>query len=91
MRVTIIGPSMEPALRNGEVWLAWPGRIRPGRVVVFTEPGRPDLLSVKRVVRAEPGGWWVHGDNPDHSRDSRQFGAVPAAAVHGIVRRRLRS
>ena len=37
---------------------------------------RPDLRIVKRVVRAEGSGWWLEGDNPEFSDDSRAFGAV---------------
>lgn len=86
-RVRIVGPSMEPALRNDEWWLVQrTSAVRPGDVVLLTHPHRPDLLVVKRVVRAEGTGWWVEGDNPEASEDSRHFGPVPAAAIVGRVR-----
>ena len=82
--VCIAGPSMEPALRSGDWWLVRTvGRIRPGDVVLLRHPNRPDLLVVKRVLREEPDGWWVEGDNPDMSEDSRQFGPVPVAGIVG--------
>jgi nickel-type superoxide dismutase maturation protease len=87
--IRIIGPSMAPALENGQLWLMTPGRIRPGRIVVFTEPGRPELLSVKRVRRGVDADWWLEGDNPAHSTDSRDFGPVPRSMIHGIVRLRV--
>jgi nickel-type superoxide dismutase maturation protease len=88
-RVRIIGPSMEPALRNGEFWLSTIGRVRPGRVIVFREPDRPELLSIKRVIRRQGRGWWVEGDNPAASRDSRDFGPVAATEIRGVLRWRM--
>ncbi|MEY3733534.1 MAG: nickel-type superoxide dismutase maturation protease [Actinomycetota bacterium] len=82
--VRVVGPSMEPSLLNGEWWLVRRGgRIRAGDVILLTHPGRPDLHLVKRVVRATPEGWWVEGDSPASSEDSRAFGAVPHALVEG--------
>jgi nickel-type superoxide dismutase maturation protease len=90
---------MLPALRPGDWWVVRRGGpIRPGDVVVVERPDRPGLLVVKRVVRRAGDGWWVEGDNPAESDDSRQFGPVPAQAVRGrvvwryfpIVRRRGR-
>lgn len=88
--VRIVGPSMEPAVRNGQRWLCSTGRIRPGQVIVFTEPDRTGMLAVKRVIRRESGGWWVEGDNEQMSRDSRAFGPVADHLVIGILRLRLR-
>ncbi|MFM8894534.1 MAG: S26 family signal peptidase [Actinomycetales bacterium] len=82
--VRIIGPSMEPALRSGECWLVWRcGRCRPGDIVVLRHPMRDDLLIVKRVVRHDCDGYWVQGDNPRHTDDSRAFGSVPADRLVG--------
>ena len=85
-RVRIVGPSMEPAVRNGEWWLVRMGAAaRVGDVALVVHPLREGLLVVKRLARREPGGWWVLGDNPDASEDSRQFGPVPEANVVGRV------
>jgi nickel-type superoxide dismutase maturation protease len=86
-RVLVQGPSMVPALRSGDQLLVrWRGRqrrsVRPGDVVVVR---RPDGLDVKRVQRHEPDGWWVEGDNPYDSMDSRSYGVVPDADVVGRV------
>ncbi|MHB8795169.1 MAG: nickel-type superoxide dismutase maturation protease [Candidatus Nanopelagicales bacterium] len=85
-RVRVVGPSMEPALRNGD-WLVVrrTGRLRTGDIAVLAHPRRPDLLVVKRVARREGEGWWVLGDNPGWSDDSRAFGPVPAASIVGRV------
>ena len=53
--VLVIGPSMAPTLRHGDALLVRRGgrAVRPGDVVVARLPQpRPDLLVVKRAVRA---------------------------------------
>jgi nickel-type superoxide dismutase maturation protease len=83
-RVRIVGPSMAPTMLNDEWWVVRrTSALRPGDVALLVHPGRPDLLIVKRVVRRETGGWWVLGDNPAASDDSRGFGVVPDANVLG--------
>lgn len=68
---------MEPTLRNGDWWIARRGgRVRVGDVVLVAHPERPGLRVVKRVVRRSEAGWWVEGDNPTASEDSRTFGPV---------------
>lgn len=83
-RVRIVGPSMEPAVRNGDWWLVRrTTRVRAGDIVLMVHPRRPHAMVVKRVARPDPEGWWVLGDNPDHSEDSRDFGPVPAHLIVG--------
>jgi nickel-type superoxide dismutase maturation protease len=78
---------MSPTLRDGDVVLARFGVTpRPGDVVLVRWPSRPGQLSVKRVARRDDGGWWVLGDNPDGSTDSRTLGP---AQVLAVVSRRL--
>ncbi|MHC8502425.1 S26 family signal peptidase [Pseudonocardia bannensis] len=78
---------MSPTLTDGDVVLARFGTaVRPGDVVLVQWAARPGQLSVKRAVRADGPGWWVLGDNPYGSTDSRQLGP---AEVLGVVRRRL--
>jgi nickel-type superoxide dismutase maturation protease len=85
-RVEVAGRSMVPALRPGEWYVVrWGGRVRCGDVVVARRPDRPDLLLVKRALRRTAGGWWVEGDNPAASDDSRLFGPVPDRLLLGRV------
>ena len=78
MTVRVVGPSMEPTLRNGEWWLARRGgHVQTGDVVLLVHPERPDLRVVKRVMHRVEKGWWVEGDAPGTSGDSRAFGPVP--------------
>jgi hypothetical protein len=79
---------MSPTVRSGDRLLVRrvrsAGAVRPGDVVLARFPARPDLLVVKRVRRAVPGGYWVEGDNPFVRDDSRQYGvAVVAGRVVG--------
>lgn len=87
--VDVAGPSMSPTLRHGDVVLVvWGARVRTGDLAVVRGPG--GLPLVKRAVRHEAGGWWVLGDNPDGSTDSRHFGVVAPDDVLGRVVRGLR-
>jgi len=85
----VTGPSMSPTVRSGDRLLVRRVRsaeaVRPGDVVLARFPSRPDLLVVKRVRRAVPGGHWVEGDNPLVTDDSRAFG--PAVVVGRVVAR----
>lgn len=76
--VLVQGPSMAPTLRHGDALLVRGGgrRVRTGDVVVARFPTRPDLVVVKRAVRAEGDGWWVCGDNELATDDSRTYGVA---------------
>ena len=91
-RVLVQGPSMAPALRDGDQLLAWmfaQPRPRAGDVVVAELPGGRGL-GVKRIRVVRPdGAVWLEGDNPFGSTDSRQFGPLPAESLRGRVLIRL--
>jgi nickel-type superoxide dismutase maturation protease len=75
--VLVRGPSMVPALRDGDALIVRRGgRTRAGDVVVARFRSRPELLVVKRAVRAQDGGWWIQGDNPLIEDDSRAYGVA---------------
>jgi hypothetical protein len=80
---------MSPTVRSGDRLLVRrvrsAGAVRPGDVVLARFPSRPELLVVKRVRGAVPGGHWVEGDNPLVTDDSRAFG--PAVVVGRVVAR----
>ena len=73
----VSGPSMVPTLRPGDAVLVIRGRsTRAGDVVVARFRSRPDLLVVKRAARPEADGWWLVGDNPLVTDDSRAYGVA---------------
>ena len=83
-RVAVRGPSMSPTLRDADVVLVRFGAaVRSGDVVLVRWATRPGQLSVKRAVRHTEAGWWVLGDNPYGSTDSRTLGTAEVLAVVG--------
>jgi phage repressor protein C with HTH and peptisase S24 domain len=75
MTVLVAGPSMVPTLRHGDAVLVRRGdAVRSGDVVLARFAQRPDRLVVKRAVRPVGDGWWLEGDNPRGSDDSRTLG-----------------
>jgi hypothetical protein len=49
-------------------------------VVLARFRARPDLLVIKRVVRAEGDAWWLEGDNIVVTDDSRTYGVADVEA-----------
>ena len=82
-RAVVRGPSMSPTLADGDVVLiSLRARPRPGAVVLVRWPQRHGQLSIKRAVGRHGTGWWVEGDNPAASTDSRHLGtAIPLGVV----------
>ena len=91
-RFEVSGASMEPAFRGGDCLIIDRSvfkarRPRVGEVVVVRDPELAVQWLVKRVWRvAGDGQLDVRGDNAAESRDSRDFGLVPASRVEGLVR-----
>lgn len=84
--VEVVGGSMSPALREGDLVLVrWGAPAKPGAVVVASFPDAPAVLVVKRVLRVDAAGAWLVGDNVGESDDSRLRGAIPLDAVRGRV------
>jgi hypothetical protein len=88
---------MAPTLCRGDWALTVPlRRPRTGQVVVVEHPERDGFEMVKRIVAGPgdrapgggvlgPGQWWVQGDRPDRSTDSRRFGPVERARLKALV------
>ena len=83
---------MSPTLREGDWLLGVSARLlppAPGRIVVFRPPRGGRRRSIKRVVARESvreaGGWFVLGDNPPRSTDSRAYGVVPEEQIEAVV------
>jgi nickel-type superoxide dismutase maturation protease len=97
-RLEIEGSSMSPTLEPGDWALAVAaGRLRRGDLVVIEHPTRPGFEVVKRILglpsELTAGGrilrsdeFWVEGDNPGASTDSRDFGPVTRDRIRAEVR-----
>lgn len=96
-RVEVSGESMVPTLRPGEWAIGLrERRIRRGDLVVVEHPWRQGFELVKRVgglpgervggrLLAD-GEYWVEGDAPDASTDSRHFGPIVRDRIRGRLR-----
>jgi nickel-type superoxide dismutase maturation protease len=83
---------MNPTLKDGEVVLVdrEPATIEIGDIVVAKHPIAQTGEVVKRVARInERGHYFLIGDNPDDSEDSRHFGAVTREYIKGKVVARM--
>lgn len=83
LRVT--GDSMSPTLEEGHAVVGLSPRllaVKPGRIIAFR---RGDDLYIKRALTREGDGWFVVGDNPTRSTDSRRFGPVPLSAIRAVA------
>lgn len=87
VRLEVRGDSMRPTLMPGDrVLVLRTGRLRVGAMAAVRDPRDPARVVVKRVAGGSAvAGWRVLGDNPDHSTDSRVFGAVGPDLVVGRV------
>ncbi len=85
------GPSMNPTLKDGEVVLVnRNAEIEVGDIVIAKHPIEQNSEIVKRISRInEHGNYFLIGDNPEDSNDSRQFGAVTREYIKGKVVARL--
>ncbi len=72
---------MTPTLRSGDTVIVRHGaRVRPGDIVLARFRSMPELLVLKRVVRAEEDGWWLASDNQFAGGDSRSHGVADVEA-----------
>jgi phage repressor protein C with HTH and peptisase S24 domain len=93
--IKVSGDSMTPTYQSGDSVLAarrWiAGPTREGDVVICRLPAHvpgPSGYLVKRVTSVTAGQVDVRGDG-ERSYDSRTFGSIPQACVHGRVITRL--
>jgi phage repressor protein C with HTH and peptisase S24 domain len=74
---------MAPTYREGQlVALISSNRLQIGDVIMFEHDG---LEKIKRIARVDDRRLYVLGDNPQASKDSRQFGWIGMESVRGKV------
>jgi nickel-type superoxide dismutase maturation protease len=79
----VVGESMLPNLKPGQIVVAWrSGRPKVGDVVVIRHDS---LEKIKRIGKIESRKVYVLGDNSAASTDSRQFGAIDRTQIIGRV------
>jgi nickel-type superoxide dismutase maturation protease len=91
VRYRVEGSSMLPVLREGEqVVVDKNAKIKVGDIVIARHPFKKSVVMIKRVREIdEKGNYFLLGDNPDESEDSRAFGAVSIEYIKGKVVSRL--
>jgi nickel-type superoxide dismutase maturation protease len=85
------GTSMNPTLKDGEVVLVdREAEIEVGDIVVARHPIEQNNEVVKRVQRInDRGNYFLIGDNPDDSTDSRHYGPVKREYIKGKIVARM--
>lgn len=87
MLYRVVGTSMEPAYSDGQLLLVskWARTlIREGDTVVALDP-RDHRLILKRVKEMGVDSYFLMGDNPISSTDSRAFGYITKENIIGRV------
>lgn len=81
----IEGDSMLPVLKNGDLVLINPNaEIAVGDIVLARHPFKKSVKIIKRVAEILPDEkYFLLGDNPSESSDSRSFGAIRAEDILG--------
>lgn len=89
--VAVSGASMSPTLHDGDYLVVDCDAYRDtppavGDIVLVEDPRVPGRELLKRIAQADDErGYWVLGDNPSASTDSRTFGWVSPDAILGRV------
>lgn len=92
VRYRVEGDSMLPLLGHGEqVLVDENARIKIGDIVIAAHPFKKNVEMIKRVAQTdENGNYFLLGDNPNESTDSRSFGFVKKSGILGKVKCRLK-
>ncbi len=81
------GESMSPLLKSGDKILVDPrASIAVGDIVLACHPYKQSSKLIKRVAEISTSGeYFLTGDNPEYSTDSRTFGKIHTADIVGKV------
>lgn len=86
---TVSGQSMQPSFKPGEILVVSSlpylfQEPKPREIIIMKDP-RDQKLLIKRIMKQEKGKFFVAGDNPKASTDSRTFGEVARECILGKV------
>ncbi|MEJ7848956.1 MAG: nickel-type superoxide dismutase maturation protease [Pyrinomonadaceae bacterium] len=86
------GNSMKPTLEDGDsVFIEPANQFRAGDIVLTNHPFKKSVKILKRIESITlEGAYFLVGDNPTESTDSRSFGAIPAKEIIGKAVCRLK-
>jgi nickel-type superoxide dismutase maturation protease len=89
--ILVDGESMFPILTSGDKVIVAPASIvRIGDIVLAEHPIKGSVRIIKRVSEITPEGrYFLVGDSPLESSDSRSFGAVSANLILGRITSKL--
>ena len=90
--VLVEGDSMLPNLKNGDgILINADAKIAAGDIVLAKHPFKKSVNILKRLSEIdENGNYFLIGDNPPESTDSRTFGAISAKHILGKAVCRLK-
>ena len=90
--IRVEGDSMLPDLKNGDGILINPdAQIVAGDILLAKHPFKKSVVILKRLAEIdENGNYFLVGDNPSESSDSRTFGAISAKHILGKAVCRLK-
>lgn len=85
--VSVDGESMYPLLTSGDKVIIDPhSAVRVGDIVLADHPFKSSVRILKRVTDISADGrFFLEGDNPTESSDSRSFGTIAASGIRGRV------
>ena len=78
----VVGKSMQPYLKQGQVVFAMKKKPRIGDVVIAKQNNRE---VIKRLTSICNEGLYLKGDNASASSDSRTYGRINESDILGIV------
>ena len=86
------GDSMLPTLKNGDAVLIAPNtKLAVGDIVLAQHPFKRSVKILKRIGEIDAqGNYFLVGDNPSESTDSRTFGAISLKSILGKAVCRLK-
>lgn len=85
----VVGNSMLPALRPGDVVIGQRGKQPQIDDIVIAKVFDKEVI--KRIVKIDATGYELRGDNSKASTDSRNFGKLERNHIKGVVVKIIKS